>query len=376
MEPGETFTVHVSGETNNASAEDNDCGDLPNTASATASNEADEDTENNSDDATIVVECPDVVVEKNAETTPIQVGEDAVFTITVSNEGEGTAVDVILVDELPAGYDWSDDSELCEIESGDLICELGDMEPGDTFTVTLTAPTVDEGASSEDCGTIDNLAVADAINESEDDLENNADDATIVVECPSALGITKDVAGNTGGTDPILDVPAAKIGDTLTYTLEYAGIGPITNGVITDVLPVGLDYVAGSATSDANFTFDSYDPATRTLTWRTALDVTLESPTGAVTYQVLVLEAAAEEVQPLINVATIDSDETDPDDDTASVAVLAPPLGLTPPPTSTLSPETGTSNPGFALMLVLLGVAGLALGIGFITPVPERARRR
>jgi hypothetical protein len=27
-------------------------------------------------------------------------------------------------------------------------------------------------------------------------------------------------------------------------------------------------------------------------------------------------------------------------------------------------------------MLVLLGVAGLALGIGFITPVPERARRR
>jgi hypothetical protein len=27
-------------------------------------------------------------------------------------------------------------------------------------------------------------------------------------------------------------------------------------------------------------------------------------------------------------------------------------------------------------MLVLLGVAGLALGIGFITPVPERARHR
>jgi hypothetical protein len=27
-------------------------------------------------------------------------------------------------------------------------------------------------------------------------------------------------------------------------------------------------------------------------------------------------------------------------------------------------------------MLILVGMAGLALGIGFITPVPERVRRR
>ena len=80
--------------------------------------------------------------------------------------------------------------------------------------------------------------------------------------------------------------------------------------------------------------------------------------------------------QPLVNVATIDSDQTPPDSDTQPVAVLAPPLELTPPPTSTLTPQSGTSNPGFALMLILLGVAGLALGIGFITPVPARVRRR
>ena len=376
MDPGETFTVHVSGATNNASAADNDCGDLPNIASATASNEGAGDLGNNSDDATIVVECPDVVVVKDAVTTPIQVGEDAVFSITVSNAGNGTAVDVLLVDDLPVGYDWTDDSDACDIAAGTLTCDLGDMEPGDTFTVTLTAPTVDEGASSADCGTINNVAVADAVNESEDDLANNSDDASIVVECPSALTIEKSFTGNTGGTDPILNVPLAKIGDTLTYTLTYTGVGPITNGIITDVLPVGLDYVVGSATDDANFTFDSYDPATRTLTWKTELDVTLDSPSGAVTYQVKVLAAAAEEVQPLVNVATIDSDETGPDSDSRSVAVLPPPLELTPPPTSTITPETGTSTPGFGLMLVLLGLAGLALGVGFITPVPERVRRR
>jgi uncharacterized repeat protein (TIGR01451 family) len=376
MDPGETFTVHVSGETNNASAEDNDCGDLPNVASATASNEADGDTENNSDDATIVVECPDIAVEKTAANSPIQVGEDAVFDITVTNNGSGTAFDVLLVDDLPAGLDWSDDSDLCEIAAGTLTCDLGDMAPGATFTVTLTAPTTDEGATSTDCGQIDNSASADATNESADDLEDNTDDASIVVECPSALTIEKSFTGNTGGDDPILGVPLAKIGDILTFTLEYVGVGPITNGVITDVLPEGLEYVDGSATDDANFTFVDYDDATRTLTWATDLDVTLDSPTGAVTYQTVVLEEAPEISQPLVNVAAIDSDETEPDEDDRAVAALAPPLELTPPPTSTFVPGTGASSPGFALMLVLLGIAALAIGVGFVTPVPERVRRQ
>jgi hypothetical protein len=51
-------------------------------------------------------------------------------------------------------------------------------------------------------------------------------------------------------------------------------------------------------------------------------------------------------------------------------------LELTPPPTDTISHPTSTSNPGFALMLILLGFAGLSLAIGFVTPVPERVRRR
>jgi hypothetical protein len=75
-------------------------------------------------------------------------------------------------------------------------------------------------------------------------------------------------------------------------------------------------------------------------------------------------------------VAAIDSDETEPDEDDRAVAALAPPLELTPPPTSTFVPGTGASSPGFALMLVLLGIAALAIGVGFVTPVPERVRRQ
>jgi uncharacterized repeat protein (TIGR01451 family) len=193
--------------------------------------------------------------------------------------------------------------------------------------------------------------------------------------------MTASITGNTAGTDPDLGVPAAKIGDMLHYTLTYHGAGPLTNAVITDVLPQGLQYTVGSAAGDAHFTFISYTPATRTLRWESAtlldpLEDDTNTVDGAVTYSVKVLASAPGFAQPLVNVATIDSDQTPPDSATAKVAVLAPPQELTPPPTSTLTPQDATSNPGFALMLILLGVAGLSLGIGFVTPAPARARRR
>ena len=174
-------------------------------------------------------------------------------------------------------------------------------------------------------------------------------------------------------TEGPVDLPTANEGDTVTYTLTYNTNGiPQTNGVVTDVLPEGVTYVDGTASSNDEFTFVSYDDATRTLRWE-APDVT---EGGTLTYDVTIDEGAAELDQPLINVATIVTDQQPPDDDDSPVFVPPVPLELTPPPTDTLAPSATSSNPGFALMLILLAVAGLALTIGFITPVPESVRRR
>jgi len=193
------------------------------------------------------------------------------------------------------------------------------------------------------------------------------------------------VSGNTGGTfndptdptNPLNGLKQAKIGDTLTYSLHYSGAGPLTHAVITDPVPDGLAYVAGSATGDANFDAGVYDAATRTITWSQS-NPTVELPDpadGTLTFKVKVLAAAAD-IGIVDNVATIISDQTPLDEGEVAVGVLPPPLGLTPPPTDTITPQTATSNPGFALMLILLGVAGLTLGIGFMTPAPARVRRR
>jgi uncharacterized repeat protein (TIGR01451 family) len=175
------------------------------------------------------------------------------------------------------------------------------------------------------------------------------------------------------------DLPTADEGSTVTYTLTYnVGKNSVDNGIITDVLPEGLQYVDGTASSNAEFTFVGYDATSRTLTW-TADSVSAD---GSVTYDALVLTGASELSQPLTNTATIVSDQTEPDSDTSDVFVPTVPAGETSPPKVTQPPtdslgstgETGTSGSSMWLVLAVLGI--LVLGIGFVTPVPEAVRRR
>jgi uncharacterized repeat protein (TIGR01451 family) len=298
------------------------------------------------------------------------------YQITIGNSGNADANDVPVSDDISAVLAHAtyngDCSNGCSFASDTLTWTINVAAGGSvtlTFSVTLddTFPT----------GTTDlpNVVVVTGPGSNCAEGSQDADCDAVTTVATSRLAIEKSLTGNTGGTDPDLGVPAANVGDTLHYKLTYSGAGTLTNAVITDVLPQGLAFVAGTAAGNADFGDGVYDAATRTITWH-ALDVLPDPASGSVTYDVKVLSTAPDFAQPLVNLATIDSDETGPDSDTASVAVLAPPLELTPPPTSTLTPESAPSNPGFTLMLMLLGMAGLALGIGFVTPAPERVRRR
>jgi len=317
-----------------------------------------------------------------APTSTALPGDVLNYQITVTNSGNGAATNVPVTDDIAAiltHATYNDDcSNACTLDGTTLKWTIPTLAANGgsvtlTFSVTLDA-TFPLGTT-----TLPNVVVvtgpgSNCAAESQDpDCDASTDVST------SRLVIAKSFTGNTAGTDPDLGVPAAHVGDTLHYTLAYEGGGTLTNAKITDVLPQGLAYVAGSAHGNTDFADGVYDPGTRTITW-SALHVLSQDAdhhvAGSVTYDVTVLATAPGFPQPLVNTATIVSDETAPDSATASVAVLPLPLELTPPPTNTLTPETGTSNPGFTLMLILLGVAGLALGIGFVTPTPERVRRR
>ena len=227
-----------------------------------------------------------------------------------------------------------------------------------------------------------NVAVARGVTAGGNPVQDVDDAAVVILE----FGLLIDKTNNAplesielpDGT--IVDLPTADAGETVTFTLDYDLTGdPVTNGVITDVLPVGITYVVGSATNDAQFTFHSYTSATRTLRW-TAANVTGD---GSVTYRAKVDLGAAELPQPLINVATIDSAQTGPDDDDSDVFVPTVVAGATATPRITLPPTDSLpdttpapSNGGFTLMLILLALAAVVIVIGFVTPVPVSVRER
>jgi uncharacterized repeat protein (TIGR01451 family) len=340
---------------------------------------------------TTVEAAPDLNVEKLvavndggfAHSGSAQPGDTLNYKITISNSGNADATNVPVSDDISAilahGTYNDDCSNSCNFAADTLTWTIPTIAAGDSVTLTFSV----DLDSTFPTGTTDlpNVVVVIGTGSNCPAASEDANCSTDTTVTTSLLTIDKSFTGNSAGTDPDLNVPAANIGDTLHYKLTYHGEGPLTNAVITDVLPEGLQYVTGSAAGDAHFTFISYTAATRTLRWESAtlLDPKADdtnSVDGFVTYDVKVLVSAPTFAQPLVNTATIDSDQTAPDSDTAAVAVLAPPKELTPPPTSTFTSQNGSSNPGLALMLILLAVAGLTLGIGFITPVPARVRRR
>ena len=314
-------------------------------------------------DATATCANADVPSVKNPHLTIVKVATESSFgnvgdvihyTITATNDGNTTLTNVTVTDPNAGALNCTPQTPVSSLAPGGTItCTAShtitqaDIDAGHY----LNTACVDATGATQACSGVDVLAATLTIVKT-----NNAPLESLTLP-------NKTVAS----------LPTADEGSTVTYTLTYTiGDVEVTNAVITDVVPAGLQYVVGSATSNAEFTFVNYDSTTRTLTW-TAAEVT---ENGSVTYKALVLKGASELAQPLHNVATIVSDDTQPDDAASDVFVPVVPLAETAPPTDVIASDDGPSTPGFSLMLILAVLGGLILVIGFVTPVPEVVRRR
>ena len=360
---GVTTSVHLVSDTTFES-----CGVYDNTATVTTGN----DGEDEASDSTSV-RCPEIDLDKSHDDADGIVGKGQTVTYTLDvTVAEGPVTNAVVTDELPVGQTYVDGSQ--DSNPAETTFEVS----ADGRTLTWTYASLDDaGAVITYDVTIDaDAPIGDQVNVAEVCVSEvpacESDDELVSVP---DLTIVKSYTGNTAAN--VGNQRMANVGDTLTYTLTYDLTGgPVHNGVITDTLPVGLTYVEDSATNNDEFTFVAYDDATRTLTWH----ADLVSKDGSVTYQVTVDEDSFELPQPLVNVATIDSDETPQDDDDENVGVqevfeeTSPP---TLPPTDTVvgGSDQAPSNPGFGLMLALLVIAGVGLVMGYITPKPGRTRR-
>ncbi|HEV8360151.1 MAG TPA: Ig-like domain repeat protein [Candidatus Thermoplasmatota archaeon] len=137
----------------------------------------------------------DVGVEKQAQnatatasSVTIQPGEDAVFLITVSSNGPGSATSVTLDDELPAvsgAWGMAGDTGGCSLVGTTLHCAFGTLAAGASRALTLTASTDETDAGA----LLDNTAVVATAGVDNDDGNNEASASIAVGEgaAPEAI---------------------------------------------------------------------------------------------------------------------------------------------------------------------------------------------
>jgi uncharacterized repeat protein (TIGR01451 family) len=216
-----------------------------------------------SSSASITVQCTDVTITKEAQNATISAGDDAVYTLTVHNNGSVTAHNVSVSDDLPVGPDWQT-PENCEAEGNTLGCSLPDIDPNGTASITLTG-TTDASA----CGPISNTASVSISNETGGDSEDNDSDAAdIAIQCAD-LTLTKTA-----------DPATISAGDTATFVLTIVNNGPgdAVDVSLYDPLPGDLTWTpddSSCSTADDTLNCD-YD---RLAAGETKV-VTLTAPTG------------------------------------------------------------------------------------------------
>jgi uncharacterized repeat protein (TIGR01451 family) len=216
LAPGGTAEVKVSSAT--SAPEGCETATLRNTAKAQASNHDEIQAS-----ASVTIECPDLEITKSPDGAVVSAGDDISFTITVTNHGPGSAKDVVLDDELPAGFAWAEDPDLaeCAITDGSLHCDIGDLAEGESFSVTVTAST-----SGEHCGenALVNTAVAGADNHA--DVSDTGD---ITIDCPD-VRVDKE---------PVSSPISAGEQAQFTILVWNDGPGVAYDVEVTDTLPAG-----------------------------------------------------------------------------------------------------------------------------------------
>jgi len=308
--------------------------------------------------------------------SPATIVGDATVTVTATNHLIRQTGDLTIIKEVtggPEGFEGSFDVHVDCGADGVFDRTIDFPDPGEV--------TIDDIPAGAECTVTETGVPADPDGFEWGDPDISGSPATIEANATVTVSITNPLEELPPPDVPTLTIDKSNDspgvsgvaeGDTVHFTLDYdLTNGPVDKGVIEDVLPDGLTYVEDSATDSDEFVFISYTSATRTLRWE-ALQVTKD---GTVEYDATVDDGAAGNAQPLINTATIDSEDTGPDSDTSQVFVAPPPEAETAPPTD-VAGSSEPASPAGSLLLVLLALAGIVLAVVFVAPTPASIRRR
>jgi len=185
-------------------------GELVNTATVTTDT-AEVDTDNNAATATVSVNsAADLSLSKLIDSDPVIAGTTVNFTLTVSNAGPSTALDVAVTDVLDDKLLQNPTATGCVNDPDGLpACQLGDLEPGEEISFSISADLL-----SSATGILENTATVSSSTDDPDAVNNTAS-VTASIDVVSDLQITQ--------IDSVDPVPA---GAPLSYTISIVNHGP------------------------------------------------------------------------------------------------------------------------------------------------------
>ena len=164
-------------------------GTLSNTATATASID-DPDLTNNSatDDDTVLTPMADLSITKVANPDPAEVNAPLIYTVTVTNNGPSDAVAVEMVDTLDGSVESpvvNSSQGTCSIALPEVTCDLGTMAPGGEATITIE---VNPG----EAGSISNTAAVSSGTEDPTPANDTVAISTVITNADTTIRVTKD----------------------------------------------------------------------------------------------------------------------------------------------------------------------------------------
>jgi uncharacterized repeat protein (TIGR01451 family) len=184
-------------------------------------------------ESTTVQPGADLSITKSDSPDPVGVGETLTYGLSVHNNGNVDAANVLLTDNLPSGltYQSATPSQgTCSEAGGAVTCSLGGLANGADATVDIEV-------IPQAPATITNTASVRADQLDGNDANNSASQSTTVLGLAD-LAITKSAS-----PDPV------GVGQTLTYTLTVVNGGPNDAPSVraTDSLPSIVAYQSASA---------------------------------------------------------------------------------------------------------------------------------
>ncbi|WP_053990523.1 gliding motility-associated C-terminal domain-containing protein [Mangrovimonas sp. TPBH4] len=150
---------------------------------------------------TVIEDTSDVDIEVLKSVTPeeVSVGDEVTFMVTATNLGTTIANNIVIVDNLPLGYEYlSATVSLGSFDMATFIWNIPILQPGQSETLTMTARV----RSSED---LLNVAFLKDVNELDRNPLNN--EASAFVSVDNCLEIPEGMSPNADGYNDVLIIP-------------------------------------------------------------------------------------------------------------------------------------------------------------------------